>query len=95
VNGPAGPITISGEGVMLLDLECPERVLYRSEEPIGATTQTAGWCAGVAPDEAAGPPASHVPAQVRAEVERIGRRRPMGQDMARHLRIESGLEAAP
>ncbi len=94
-NGPAGPITLSGEGVMLLDLECPERVLYRSEEPIGATTQTAGWCAGVAPDEAAGPPSSHIPAQVRAEVERIGRRRPMGQDMARRLRIESGLEAAP
>jgi hypothetical protein len=80
---------------MALDLECPERILYRSDEPIGATTQTAGWSAGTAPEPPAGPLSECVPAQVRDEVRRILERRPMGQDMARHLRIESGLEDAP
>ncbi|MCX6359995.1 MAG: hypothetical protein NT029_09320 [Armatimonadetes bacterium] len=94
-NGPAGPITVSGLGVMALDLECPERILYRSEEPIGAVAETAGWSSGGALDDAARPSALHIPTHVRAEMRRIYERRPMGQDMARHLRIESGLEDAP
>lgn len=85
--------TTYGSGVMLLDRENPERVLYRSEVSLpGSERREDGWqCRhdGVTVRMRA----ELVPAAVAREVGRTYERRPMPSDMTRWLLRKAGLPA--
>ena len=78
-----------GVGVLLLDRQNPERVLYRSQAPIPGTDRecdgwemrAAGYSVGMREDL--------VPQKVREEVRRIYSLRPMESDMTRWLKRKS------
>ena len=77
--------SVFGTGVLLLDRENPERVLYRSEEPLPAGRGGAdGWVCGVAEPVAPLTP-DLIPNRVRNEVKAIYERKPMPSDMTRWL----------
>lgn len=83
--------TTYGSGVLLLDRENPERVLYRSEAPLpGSERREDGWrCRHDAVSVHMGP--ELVPDAVAREVRRTCERRPMRSDMTRWLLRKAGL----
>lgn len=83
--------TTYGSGVVLLDRENPERVLYRSEVPLhGSERREDGWqCRHDAFTVRMG--AELVPDAVAREVRRTYERRPMPSDMTRWLLRKAGL----
>jgi predicted GH43/DUF377 family glycosyl hydrolase len=91
----AKKVTVAGLGVLLLDRENPERIFYRSSEPIeGSTCVENGWTAGSAsidPMVALREAESLIPGQVRAEVRRIYEMKPMPSDMTRWLKRKARL----
>lgn len=91
--------TVSGMGLMVLDRENPERILYRSAAPLpGSVADQPGWTCGWSPLSAGetleGADAA-IPTSVREEIGRLYKRHPMATDMARWLRIKKGLEPMP
>lgn len=91
--------TLSGIGLLVLDRENPERVLYRSAEPVDECVfGEPGWTVGanpVEPADALGRALALIPVGVRNEIERLYARHPMATDMARWLRIKSRQEPMP
>jgi predicted GH43/DUF377 family glycosyl hydrolase len=85
-----GGSTVAGSGLLLLDVENPERVLYRSEAPIAGTTgQASGRQASAGADPSAELLAQAeelIPERVQIETRRIYELRPMPSDMTRWLR---------
>lgn len=81
--------TVAGLGLLLLDRDNPERVLYRSSEPVpGSRVEAAGWTMA----EAALPGGdwlSFVPEKVRGEGLYLYRHQPMPSAMTRWLKEKS------
>lgn len=88
-------VTVTGLGLLLLDRDNPERILYRSATAIsGTVTLQSGWtdgsgCSGLRRtlEEAE----RHIPDKVLAEVRRIYEMKPMPSDMTRWLKRKAGL----
>jgi len=89
-----GKATFVGYGVLVLDRENPERILYRSTEPIDAhVTRQEGWTDGhdkgqawVFLEHAEGA----VPEKVKLEIARIYDIAPMPSDLTKWLKHKSG-----
>jgi hypothetical protein len=82
-------LTQFGTGILVLDLNLPERVLYRSEEPIsGGAGVTPGWVR-VSPEATVAHAEQLIPARVREEIARLYRLNPMPSDMVRWLEQKS------
>jgi predicted GH43/DUF377 family glycosyl hydrolase len=89
-----GKVTRLGLGVLVLDRENPERVFYRSAEPLAGSARTvAGWTA------AADPAASRValadarrfiPGGVQREIRQLYASQPLPSGMTKWLRDKSG-----
>lgn len=86
--------TIFGTGIVILDRNLPERLLFRSEEPIAGTTGVEpGWVrachesplAGISFSDSSG----LVPDRVSDEIRRMYRLNPMPSDMIRWLERKS------
>lgn len=85
--------TVSGYGVLLLDAENPERVLYRSEKPLeGKTFTQRGWVApGSACDASVllAQAEELIPPGVQREVKYLYQYQPLHREMIRWLKDKS------
>jgi predicted GH43/DUF377 family glycosyl hydrolase len=87
-------VTRLGLGILLLDRENPERILYRAREPVAGSVRTVqGWKAG--PDaagarEALGAWRRIIPDRVQQEVRQLYESKPMPSDMTKWLKRKSG-----
>ncbi len=88
--------TQSGMGVLLLDVENPERVLYRSPEPLADTVAAQdGWTTGMDPVDPGGlldRIEDLIPEKVKAEIRRIYALQPIPSHMTMWLKHKSGAE---
>lgn len=85
--------TVAGLGLLLLDRDNPERVLYRSSEPVpGSCVESSGWVMAEAASPA-GDLVAFVPERVRVEGEYLYRQQPMPSAMTRWLKEKSALTA--
>ena len=85
-----------GYGLLLLDLEMPERVYYRASEPLqGRTFEEEGWTSGTETGMAAqllAGAAQFIPANVRHEISRMETLKPMPSHMAKWLREKAAVK---
>ena len=93
-TGPDGPETKIGYGILVLDRENPERILYRSSEPIEGKIKTqSGWTGGRDNGQAwvfLERAEEAVPEKVKFEIGRIYEIAPMPSDMTKWLKHKSG-----
>ncbi|MCP4379174.1 MAG: hypothetical protein GY794_23760 [bacterium] len=89
-----GRRTFIGYGLLVLDRENPERVLYRSSEPIeGHVIRQSGWTAGQSTGQAwvfLENAEDAIPDRVRFEIGRIYDIEPMPSDLTKWLKHKSG-----
>jgi hypothetical protein len=87
-------VTRLGLGILLLDRENPERILYRTGEPVAGSPRTVpGWSA--AADTAGARSVLRearriIPARVQQEVRQLYVSQPMPSDMTKWLKRKSG-----
>lgn len=85
--------TVAGLGLLLLDRDNPERVLYRSSDPLaGSGVEAPGWIMAEA-IMPAGDMLSFVPGKVLVEGEYLHRQQPMPSAMTRWLKEKSAQAA--
>ena len=87
-------VTEVGHGVLVLDAENPERVLFRSTTSVAAIATEPGWTSGRRSDQSAALLASavdFVPAQVRVEIANGYKNKPMPSHMTRWLKTKAGF----
>ncbi|MCX7018063.1 MAG: hypothetical protein WCK47_06405 [bacterium] len=88
------PISRVGVGVLLLDRENPERILYRSTEPVGEAFVVNGWTAAAGHGDMVrylDKAGDLIPQAVTSEVRNIYEHIPMPSDTTKWLRRKAGL----
>ena len=83
--------TVVGTGILVLDRDNPERILYRSEAPRRGTDQEIeDWQIG-SEDYARIMSEDFVPDAVVSEIKQIYEKQPMPSDMTKWLRRKAGI----